>query len=66
MLAYLPRTPAEFAAVFVEGMRSLFRRPRPASRCRLCGEPPEGRPAAPDALSCLVCGNPLSSLFPPD
>ena len=64
MLAFLPRTPAQFAAVFVEGLRSLFRRPRPASRCPSCGEPPEGRPAARDALWCPDCGNPLSALFP--
>lgn len=64
MLAHLPRTPSQFAAVFVEGLRSLFRRPRPASRCPLCGEPPERRPAARDALCCPDCGNPLSALFP--
>lgn len=48
----------------IRTLRSLVRRPAPPARCTLCGEPPEGRPAAPDAMCCPVCGNPLSVLFP--
>ncbi|SET50472.1 hypothetical protein [Nonomuraea wenchangensis] len=64
MLAYVPRSPRQFVDLFVEGLRSLFRRPRPSVRCGSCGEPPQGRPAAPDALRCRDCGNPLAGLFP--
>lgn len=64
MLAYAPRTPRQFAEAFVAGLRVMFRRPARPARCRLCGEPPEGRPAASDALHCRLCGNPLSALFP--
>ena len=64
MLALLPRSPHQFAAAFAAGLRLMLRRPAPPARCTLCGEPPEGRPAASDALHCRLCGNPLSALFP--
>jgi predicted RNA-binding Zn-ribbon protein involved in translation (DUF1610 family) len=64
MLALIPRSPRQFARALAEGLRVVFRRPRPAARCVSCGEPPEGRPAAPDAFRCPDCGNPLAALCP--
>jgi hypothetical protein len=62
MLALIPRSPRQFFAALREGVKVLTR--RPAARCGLCGEPPEGRPAAPDAFRCPDCGNPLAALCP--
>lgn len=64
MRILIPRSPSQFARAFAEGLRVVFRRPRPASRCTLCGEPPGGRPAAPDAFRCPDCGNALAALCP--